>query len=78
MLQVFLFLLYWGAHFVWLVIVLGGLMVKVMPRTRQRNMYILGVTGVLSLLLTFWSVERGPGFDDSIMTGCTEMQDGCY
>lgn len=78
MLMAFLFLLYWGAHFVWLVIVLGGLMVNFMPRTKQRNTYILCVTGVLSLLLTIWSIDRGPEFDDSIMTRCETIREGCY
>ena len=78
MLLAFLFLLYWGAHFVWLVIVMGGLMVKFMPRTKQRNTYIMYSAGALSLLLTIWSIERGPEFDDSIMTNCSTMQDGCY
>lgn len=78
MLQAFLFLLLWGANFVWVVIVLGGIMVKFMARTKQRNMYILGASGVLSLLLTLWVIDRGPEFDDTIMTNCMDMQDGCY
>lgn len=78
MLTAFFFLLYWGANFVWMVLMVGGLMVKFMARTKQRNMYILGVSAVLSLLLTLWVIDRGPEFDDSIMTNCMDMQDGCY
>ena len=78
MLQAFFFLLLWGSSFVFVVIVLGGIMVKFMARTKQRNMYILGASGVLSLLLTLWVIDRGPEFDDSIMTDCMDMQDGCY
>lgn len=78
MLQALLFLLLWGANFVWLVIVVGGLIVKVMARTKKREQVIIGVTAVLSLLLTLWVIDRGPEFDDSIMTSCMDMQDGCY
>lgn len=78
MLKVFLFLLYWGASFVWLIIVVGGLMAKVMPRTSRRNPAIICVAAVLSLLLTLWSIEREPEFDDSIMTNCETIRDGCY
>lgn len=78
MLNAFLFLLLWGGNFAWLVIVIGGLMAKVMSRTSKRNPIIICVVAVLSLLLTIWTVGRDDEFDDSIMTNCENVRDGCY
>lgn len=69
------FLIYLFANFVWLLMVVGGLMAWMMPRYKNRNQIILSVVGVLSLLLTLAVVERGPDFDDGA-DGCNPSRGG--
>jgi hypothetical protein len=73
-------LLFVAANFVWLLLVVGGLMTWVMPRNANRNKIILSTAAVLSVLLTFAIVERGPDEDDGISSNCrtSRMADSCY
>lgn len=73
------FLIFLAANFVWLLMVVGGLMAWLMPRTANRNQIIMSVAGVLSLLLTLAVVERGPDFDDGVPGGCNPSRgaDSC-
>lgn len=80
MLLVFGFLLYWAANFVWLLLVVGGLMAWLMPRNDRRNTIILSVVAVLSLLLTLAVIERGPDFDEGANGDCNPARGAstCY
>lgn len=80
MLLVFGFLLYWGANFVWVLMVVGAFMAWLMPRNASRNKIILSVSAVLSLLLTLAVVERGPDFDEGMNGECNPARGAstCY
>lgn len=69
------FLIYLFANFVWLLLVVGGLMAWLMPRHKNRNQIIMSVTGVLALLLTLAVAERGPDHDDGA-DGCNPSRGG--
>lgn len=78
--KVISFLIFLAANFVWLLLVVGGLMAWLMPRNANRNKIILSTAGVLSVLLTLAVVERGPDQDDGISSNCqtTRMGESCY
>ena len=64
------FAIYLAANFVWVLIVVGGLMTRFMPRNDNRNRIILSVSFALSLLLTLAVINRGPDHDDGINSDC--------
>ena len=64
------FAIYLAANFVWVLIVVGGLMTWFMPRNDNRNRIILSVSFALSLLLTLAVIERGPDFDEGVGGEC--------
>jgi hypothetical protein len=72
------FLIFLGANFVWLLLVVGGLMTWFMPRDKNRNTIILAASAVLALALTLAVVERGPDFDEG-SGGCNSARgaDSC-
>lgn len=74
--KAFSFLIFLAANFVWLLMVVGGLMAWLMPRTANRNQIIMFAAGVLSLLLTLAVVERGPDFDDGVPGDCNPSRGG--
>lgn len=80
MIKAITFLLFLGANFVWVLLVVGGLMAWFMPRTDRRNTIILITAGVLSLLLTLAVIERGPDFDEGIGGECNPSRgaSSCY
>lgn len=75
MVAMIFFLVYLFANFVWLLLVVGGLMTWMMPRNKNRNRIIISVSGVLSLLLTLAVIERGPDHDDG-RDGCNPSRGG--
>lgn len=76
--KAFTFLIFLGANFLWVLIVVGGIMAWQMKRTKNRNTIILGVSFALSMLLTLSVIERGPDDDDG-MNNChsSRMSDSC-
>lgn len=80
MIKAMTFLLFLGANFVWLLIVVGGLMAWLMPRNERRNKIILSVVAVLSLMLTLAVIERGPDFDEGADGECNPARgaSSCY
>ena len=76
MLYAFLFLVYWAANFVWLLLVIGAMMAHFMSPSKHKNNIILVTVAVLSLLFVIWQQGR-PLEDDTIMTKCFAMADGC-
>jgi cytochrome bd-type quinol oxidase subunit 1 len=80
MLKVFFFLLFLAANFVWVLMVVGGLMAWLMPRNAHRNKIILSVSGVLALLLTLAVIERGPDYGGEFGGECrtSRMGESCY
>lgn len=74
------FLIYLAANFVWVLMVVGGLMAWLMPRNANRNKIILSVSGVLALLLTLAVIERGPDYGDEFGGECqtSRMSNTCY
>lgn len=64
------FAIYLAANFVWVLIIVGGLMTWFMQRNKNRNRIILSVSFALSLLLTLAVIDRGPDHDDGINSDC--------
>jgi hypothetical protein len=75
MIEAFFFLVYWAANFAWLLLLVGSVMAHFMNPSKNKNTIILCTVGVLSLLFILWMDK--PQFDDSIMSNCQQITNGC-
>ena len=75
MLEAFFFFLFWAANFVWLMLIIGSVMAHFMEPGKNKNAIIICTVAVIALLFVLWM--RKPQFDDTIMTNCYAMTDGC-